>query len=118
MLGTDTKKGELTAVFWHEDTAGEFEVFDDANVGFTTRRQLSENRRAIPVLNQIHADLFTQPRIMIDGVDVHVKLTHSPSTFCLMRANAQINEQPPPDFKIKIDSISLFVRKITSSDTC
>ena len=55
---------------------------------------------------------------MIDGVDVHIKLTRSPATFCVMRAADQIEGAPPPDFKIKIDSISLFVRKITPSDTC
>ena len=35
-FGTDTKKGELTAAFWHEDTAGHFEELVDANVGFAT----------------------------------------------------------------------------------
>jgi hypothetical protein len=35
-----------------------------------------------------------------------------------MRAAAEINGQPPPDFKIKIDAVSLFVRQITPSDTC
>ena len=69
-------------------------------------------------MGRIRADLFTQPRMMIDGVDVHIKLTCSPSTFCLMRSDAVINAQAPPDFKIKIDSISLFVQKITPSDIC
>ena len=35
-FGTDTKKGELTAAFWHEDTAGHFEDLANANVGFST----------------------------------------------------------------------------------
>ena len=69
-------------------------------------------------MGRVQTDLFSQPRIMIDGVDVHLKLTRSPSTFCLMRAAAQIQGAAPPDFKIKIDTISLFVRKITPSDTC
>ena len=69
-------------------------------------------------MGRTHADLFTQPRMMIDGVDVHIKLTRSPSTFCLMRSAAEIDGAAPPDFKIKIDSISLFVRKITPSATC
>ena len=69
-------------------------------------------------MGRLHTDLFTQPRIMIDGVDVHIKFTRSPSTFCLMRAAAQIQGAEPLDFKIKIDSVSLFIRKITPSDTC
>ena len=63
-------------------------------------------------------DLFTQPRIIIDGVDVYIKLTRSPAAFCVMRVHAQIDGNAPPDYKIKIDSISLYVRKIAPSATC
>ena len=31
---TDTKKGELTAAFWYEDTPSQFDVLNDANAGF------------------------------------------------------------------------------------
>ena len=64
----DTKKGELTASFWHEDTAGHFDDLTADNVGFTTRCQLARWRNVIPLMGRVHADLFTQPRIMIDGV--------------------------------------------------
>ena len=47
---------------------------------------LSVNRNAIRLMGRVHTDLFTQPRIMIDGVNVHVKLTQSPAAFCLMIA--------------------------------
>ena len=93
----ETKKGELTAAFWHEDTADHFEDIANANVGFTTRRQLSENRNAMPLMGHAHADLFTQPRIMIDGVNVHVKLTCSPAVFCVMRAEAHIEGAARPN---------------------
>ena len=111
----DTKKGELTAALWHEYTAVHFDELANANAGFMTRRQISMEQNAIPLIGHVHVDLFTQPRIMIDGVNV--KLTSSPAAFCVMRANAQIGGNAPPDYKIKIDSISLYVRKITPSAT-
>ena len=104
----------MTAYLWHEDTPGNFDALDGNNLGFTTRRW----RAVIPLMGRVHADLFTQPRIMIDGVDVHIKLTCSPAAFCTKRAAYNINEAPPPDYKIKIDSISLYVRKISPSATC
>ena len=73
-FGTNTEKGELMATFWHEDTAGHFEDLADTNAGFTTRCQLPMDRNTIPLMGRVHTDLFTQPRIMIDGVNVHIKL--------------------------------------------
>ena len=69
-------------------------------------------------MGHVHADLFSQPRIMIDGVDVHIKLTHSPAAFCVMRAVDNINDQAPPDYKSIIDSLSLYACKISLSATC
>jgi hypothetical protein len=55
---------------------------------------------------------------MIDGVDIHVKLTRAPAAFCVMRAPDNIGEHLPADYRIKIDSISLHIRKIKPSNTC
>ena len=117
-FGTDTKKGELTASFWHEDTAANFDLLTDENVGFTTRRRLGELGANISLMGKVHADFFNQSRILVDGVDMHIKLTRSPAAFCLMRSDAEVDGGAPPNFKIKIDSISLYVRKITPSHTC
>ena len=83
-FGWDTKHGELTACFWHEDTPGRFEELAEANRGFAVRRQIGRERRVIPLMGRIHGDIFAQPRMMIDGVDVHIKLTCSPAKFCIM----------------------------------
>ena len=108
----------MTASFWYEDTAGSFHALTDENAGFTIQRLFGQWGNTIPLMGRVHADLFNQQRIMIDGVDIHIKLTRSPAAFCLMRAAENINKNPSADFKIKIDSISLYVRKITPSTTC
>ena len=44
--------------------------------------------RPILLMAQVHSDLFMQSQFMIDGVNVHVKLTRSPAVLSTMRANA------------------------------
>ena len=58
---------------------------------------------------EIITDLFTQPRIMIDGVNVHIKLTPLAAVFFVMRAADNIGDATLPNYKIKIDSTSLYV---------
>ena len=101
-FGTDTKQGELTASFWHEDTAGHFDDLTADNVGFTTRRLLGRWRNVIPLMGRVHADLFTQPRMMIDGVDVHIKLTRSPATFVSCDLLLKLTVKHPPTSKSKL----------------
>ena len=60
-------------------------------------------------MGHVHVDLFTQPQIMIDGVNVYIKLTRSTATFCVMRAEAQIDGNGPPNYKMKIETILLYV---------
>ena len=117
-FGPDTKNGELSASLWHEDTPEHFEALNAENAGFTTRRQLGQQGRTIGLMGRVYADLFNQSRIMIDGVDIHIKLTWSSDAFCLMRAPDNIEDNAPANYRIKIDSISLHVRKITPSNTC
>ena len=106
------KKGELTAAFCPQDTTGHFDDLANANVGFTTRRQFSLGRNAIPLMGHLYTDLFTQPRIMIDGGNVHIKLIRSPATFRVIRAETQIIGEVPPNYKMKTDSIKLYVSSI------
>ena len=44
---------------------------------------------------------------MIDGVNVHLKISLSPAAFSLMWANADNEEAPPPDYKIKLKEIAI-----------
>ena len=55
---------------------------------------------------------------MIDGVNVHIKLTWSPAAFSIMIAAAKIGGNAPTTYKIKIKEITLYVQKISSSAMC
>ena len=55
---------------------------------------------------------------MIEGVNVHVKLTWLPAAFSIMRAAANIGEVPLPTYKIKQDEIALYMQKVPPSGMC
>ena len=69
-------------------------------------------------MGQLYVDLFAQKRFLLDGVNVHLKLTRSSPTFCLMRSDAEIGGDPPPAYKIKLDEVVLYVKKITLTSSC
>lgn len=52
----------------------------------------------------MHFDLATQPKLLINGVSLRIKLERNKDAFALMSAN--------DNFKINIESASLFIRKI------
>ena len=105
----DTKKGELTAAFWYEDTPNQFDSFNNANTGFQMRKQLSVGCRAISLMGQVHVDLFAQGLFMIDGLNMHVKFTRLPAAFSIMQTNIGDGEALLPNYKIKIKEIALYV---------
>ena len=76
--------------FWHEDTPGKFETLHDTNVGFVTRRNLDGAGQTITMMGHLRVHLFAQKQLLIDGVNVYLKLTCSSLMFCIMRLLNQI----------------------------
>ena len=83
-LGSDVKKGQLSASGWREDTPGHFDTLDEANTGFIARKGLGLGRRTISLMGRLHSDVFTQNRCLVDGVNIHIQLTRSNDQFCIM----------------------------------
>ncbi|GFX78921.1 uncharacterized protein F54H12.2 [Trichonephila clavipes] len=55
------------------------------------------------MIGRLHADLFNQDRLLLNLVDLKIKLIRSKTEFCLMGDR---------DYKVVFDHISLFVRKV------
>lgn len=110
--GQDTKKGQLSASGWHADSPGHFDTLGAQNTGFIARKQLGLGRRAICLMGRLHADVFSQSRCLIDGVNIHVQLTRSNDQFSIMRADMDEN------YKLKLEEASLFVRKVKVLPSC
>ena len=112
-LGSDVKRGQLSASGWHADTPGHFDTLAAQNVGFITRKAMGLGRRTISLMGRLHADVFNQNRCLVDGVNVHIQLTRSNDQFCLMKAN-NVEE----NYKVKLEEASLFVRKLKVLPSC
>ncbi len=64
------------------------------------------NSRIVELIAPVHADLFFQEKLLLNGVDISLKFIRSKDEFFLMTAaNAQ--------YHVKIISASLFVKKVS-----
>ncbi|GFX25503.1 uncharacterized protein F54H12.2 [Trichonephila clavipes] len=105
--GYDSKISQLTSEVYYKDTAGRMNIYDeddkDPNEGFNKRVSLFKNSATIDMMGRLHVDLFNQDRLLLNLVDLKIKLIRSKTEFCLMRDG---------DCKVVFDHISLFVRKV------
>ncbi|XP_060091260.1 uncharacterized protein F54H12.2-like [Heteronotia binoei] len=104
----DTLNTQFSAGLFYKDTAAQHEstALDGDNDGFVKRAALAAGSRKIDFLGQLHSDLFFQEKLLLNGVDVKIKLTRSKNAFCLMAGD--LNR----DCKLIILSASLFVKKV------
>jgi len=105
--GDDTKKSQLKSELFYEDQPSRMDSVDfgDAacNNGLFTRSRFTRGSRSVDMIGRIHADIFFQSRYLLNEVNVKIKLVRSRNTFCVISAN---------EFRVKIDSAIMFVRKV------
>ena len=108
--GADAKKTQLTSALFYADQPERMNAVDFAaaarNSGLYTRSRFTAQSRAVDMMGRIHADIFFQDRYLVNEVQLKIKLIRSRNAFCLMSAN---------EFKVKIDSAIMFVRKVKLS---
>lgn len=71
----------MTNVAWYQDTSSKFNTLDDTNLGFKARKQLIAESKPVNLLGYLHCPLFNVDRLIINGVDMNVKLIPSKSNF-------------------------------------
>ncbi|XP_073712807.1 uncharacterized protein F54H12.2-like [Misgurnus anguillicaudatus] len=93
-----------------DNTAGHMDVRDPVgrNRGLLKRSSFTHGSQAVELLVPIHADIFFQEKLLINGVDVKIRLIRGKDEFCLMRSDDVA-------YKVKILSASLFVKKVSVS---
>lgn len=94
----------LSAALFHKDTAGQHDSVGVANEGFTARGKVCRLSKKMQLTGPLHIDLASQPKLLINGVNVRIKLEKNKHSFALMSANDH--------YRIIVDSASLYVRKI------
>ncbi|GFU58839.1 uncharacterized protein F54H12.2 [Trichonephila clavipes] len=104
--GYDSKTSQLSSEIYYKDTAGRMNIYDDdkePNEGFNKRASLFKKSVTVDMIGRLHVDLFNQDRLLLNLVDLKIKLIRSKPEFCLMG-----NE----GYKIVFDHVSIFVRKV------
>lgn len=105
--GPAAKNSHLSCVLWSDDTAGNMDdINDDQNEGLVNRRNLLVNRK-IDMIGHLHHDILNQDRLLLNGVEVYIRLVRSPDKFCLM--------DPFGYFSVHIEEASLMVRRVKIS---
>ncbi|GBM95028.1 Uncharacterized protein F54H12.2 [Araneus ventricosus] len=91
---------------FYKDTAAEHDnvAGASANNGFIARKNRCKLSKTVDLIGILHFDLESQPKLLINGVDVKIKLERHKDTFSLMSS--------ADNFKLFIESASLFIRKI------
>ncbi|XP_027674070.2 uncharacterized protein F54H12.2-like [Chelonia mydas] len=103
----DTLATQFSNGLFYKDTAGQHEEMelDGGNLGFVGCANLMAQSRMVDLLGHLHSDLFFQEKLLLNRLDVKIKLTRTKDAFCLLGSAAE-------GFKLHIVSASLFVKKV------
>ena len=113
LLNYDKEAAELQlgCGLFYKDTAGQMEEIDITanpvlNMSLGTRSEWIKTSKTIEIQGRIHSDLFNQEKLILNGVDLTVKLHRHKPEFCLLSADIA------PAYKIIIVDAILYVKKI------
>lgn len=110
--GKDTLDTQFSTGLFCKDTSSHMDSasIEGNNAGLVARGRFTGNSRIVELIAPIHADLFFQEKLLLNGVDMSLKFMRSKDEFSLMTtANAQ--------YRVKIMSASLFVKKVSVAPT-
>jgi len=114
-FGPAAKKSQLTAGLFYKDTAGNLYSPDPtltnaaANLGLKSHYSFIKESALVDLFGPIYCDLFYSERLLLNHVNITVKLTPNNSAFCLMSGEAA------PNYKVVIQSAVLKVRQVKVS---
>lgn len=102
-----TLETNFSAGLFYKDTASHM---DDPpggdNAGLNRRQLYTFESDVVELMAPIHSDMFFQEKLLLNGVDVKIRLTRAKDEFCLMRGD-NVN------YQLHILSASLFVKKVS-----
>ncbi|XP_078357498.1 uncharacterized protein F54H12.2-like [Oculina patagonica] len=110
--GEDAKSSQLSMAMFYKDTPGKMDVGDpvadddDANIGLKARYEFTKESQTVDMIGPIHSDIFFQDRLILNGVNLRLKLNRAKDSFCL------VSSAPGANFKVVITEAILFVRKV------
>ena len=106
--GKPAKESQLTSSLWYKDTAAHMDnrnVVDGENKGLVNRAMFTAENKTVDLVGRIHSDLFFQEKLLLNGINVRIKLIPNKDKFVLMAVENAT-------FKLKIVRAVLRVRKV------
>ncbi|TWW77920.1 hypothetical protein D4764_11G0000410 [Takifugu flavidus] len=85
----DTLSSQFTGGLFYKDTAGSVDsivLVNGPNNGLTRRAASTARSREVHLLGPLHGDIFFCERLLLNSVDLRIKLTRANDAFCLMGA--------------------------------
>lgn len=100
--GTDATKTQLALGGFFMDDVDKLDTIEDTeNYGTEQRRNLLYNSAVVNLYSKLDVDVFSTPRLLINGIDLKITLTLNEKQFYLMEKN---------ESKINIIKSSVFIR--------
>ena len=78
--GSDASGTHLVSSLWYLDSSQELKD----NNGYSTRLKYIGNSQTVELYGRLHADLIKSDKILINGVDMNIKMTRTPEAFYLL----------------------------------
>ena len=100
--GHDSKNTKLTSSLFYKDSAGHMDSLT-TNTGLKTRSRFTAKGAQVDMIGRLHCDLFMQPRLLLNMVDMKIRLIRSIDVFSLMATEDK--------YKIKVEEAILIIRK-------
>lgn len=106
--GRDATNTHLDSVGWALDTPGSMnDTGDDSvNAGYKTRKDRMKNSATVELMGRLHCDLFNQPRLLLNNVDLRVVMSIEKPEFYVM-------EKATAASYVKITSATLYMNHVT-----
>ena len=107
----DAAESQLGCGLFCKDTAEQMEEMDITadpvlNTGLGTRSEWTKTSKTVKLQGRIHSDLFNQGKLILNVVDLMVKLYRRKPEFCLLSVDTA------PAYKITIVDAIFYVKKI------
>ena len=110
--GGEAKSSQLSMAMFYKDTPGKMDVVDpvaddaDANMGLKARYTFTNESKTVDMMGPIHSVIFFQDRLILNGVNLRLKLNRAKNSFSLVSSVHGAN------FKVVITEAILYVRKV------
>ena len=107
----ETAESQLGCGLFYKDTAEQMEEMDNSadavlNTSLKTRSEWTKTSKIVELQGRIHSDLFNQEKLILNGVDLTVKLHRHKPKFCLLSVDTT------PAYKITLVDAILYVKKV------